>query len=233
MIGTSVLIGIGAWPSVQRFLDRTPPRPAVNVFPEPPLRPPMADCALGPLDRSRPPFWSLGMELGVHRTVIEQRFLWLVSPQDGRPIGLPDAVLIDDRALRYPRWRPDASPADDWPMNDACSQITALRRSTAASFRRMNRDAAGQVFRWLTLPVPIILTRTPSTERERPEFMRIDPNRVGILRFSHVGFSADSTQALVAVGRYYAWGWSEGTYYLLERRGDVWRIVDESLIWQV
>ena len=97
----------------------------------------------------------------------------------------------------------------------------------------MNLNPDARAYRWLSLRVPIVYRRPPARETEWPDFMRIDPDRVGILRLSRVGFSDDGTQALVAVGRYYAWGWSEGMYYLLERSGSTWRIVDEAIMWQV
>lgn len=232
VICTILLVGIAGWLRVQRFLNRTPPIPAVATPATREVRPPMGNCTLGPLDPMRPPFWSLPMELAVQRVVIEQRFLWTVSRRGLAPIGLPTEIQLDDRVLEYPPGRLEGSQSG-WPMNDACREIPALRRSTAASFRRMNRDGGGRVFGWLALPVPIVPKRLPLPERERADFMRIDPDRVGILRLSHVGFSADATQALVAVGRYYAYGWSEASYYLLERRYSTWWIVDEVKIWEV
>lgn len=159
---------------ITRFLDRTPPAPYIAREPEPP--PPLGDCRLGPLDNSRPRFWSVALELDVQRAVIEGRFTWRVSRTTGEPIGLPEKFIVDDRVL------PPPHETDPRTMNDACRTLPALRRSTAAGFRRMNRNPEDRVSRWLSLQVPIAYRRLPVMETEWPAFMPIDPDRVGVLR---------------------------------------------------
>ena len=223
LVGGLSLVSLAAAAPIQQFVDRTRPAPYIAREPEPP--PALGDCRLGPLDTSRARFWSFALELDVQRTVIESRFIWHVSGTTARPLGIPETILLDDRIL-------PSRHEDSWTMNEACSSLAALRRSTAASYRRVNRTPDDRVSRWLSLQVPIAYRRLPIST-DWPDFMRIDPDRVGILRLSRVGFSDDGSQALIALGRYYASGRSEGFYYLLERRGSSWRIMDEAIIWQV
>lgn len=58
-----------------------------------------------------------------------------------------------------------------------------------------------------------------------------DPRRIGVLRFSRVGFNRAENVALVYVGDHRPDGSGGGFLVLLRRAGRDWRIVDTEVLW--
>jgi hypothetical protein len=105
-------------------------------------------------------------------------------------------------------------------MTYVCEQMSTLRVSTAASFRRANHVPGAPLFRWLSLPVPVRFVE-PTEEVLKTG---------SVLRFSRAGFSDDFTQALVVV-EFRRDGFGEGNYFLLERRGGPWIVMSRVGMW--
>jgi hypothetical protein len=220
LLGVAVVLlvaAVGVW-RLERFLASESLRPAV---PGPGERAPLDGCTNGRLDRSRPRAWSLMDEAEVYSTIIRTELLPRPT-RDLTPQTLPDRILVHPHLADARPWGGDGRR---WSMTFACEQLPRLLVATAASFRMANRRDGEGIFRFISVPVPVAYA-LPT----RKALLALE-GTPGYLRFSRAGFSDDAKQALVYLERTVAYGFTEGTFYLLQRQDGAWRVVERQVAW--
>jgi hypothetical protein len=77
----------------------------------------------------------------------------------------------------------------------------------------------------------VSLAPIPAARRLSTKFLRFDPTRIGVLKFSRVGFNRRENEALAYIGDHRPDGSGAGFLIFLRRAGQNWEIVSTEVLW--
>lgn len=231
VLGTLVVAmvsAVGVW-RLEQFVRRIEPPPVFSDVPQrlEYQRDPLAACKEARRDLSRPPVISFTEEAAVYQALITQHLLPTFDRYGLKPIA-SRRIIVDPMTVEQ---REHHTGSSRWWLNSACTEMPALAKSTARSFRFANRMASAPLPRLFSLPVSVLFAAPSGGMEERQRFFASIQDSAGFVRLSRVGFAPDMRQALVYIEHSQSYGWGSGMYFLLVLDGGRWRIRDTHLDW--
>ncbi len=163
----------------------------------------------------------------VYNAVIERTYI--------RP-GIKRVVVDDRTPFPYDSSKVDIPRETDWMMKGFAP--VSIEPETVASYFAANRKPS-RIHNHFTLSVPVILydleardsfSRFVKNRDFWTAFYHRYPHSSGILALSRVGFNRTEEQALVYVRSSCGSLCGAGEYYLLSRKGGIWRVEARFLV---
>jgi hypothetical protein len=160
-------------------------------------------------------------EYPIYDLVIEKKFL----------TSQTELVLIDRLTVTnlggedWHQFFGGAIPADT---------LTDFLHKARRPARLESRFTLGVRYRFVTgdkIEEPEVFLPAIPVARPQSRGTRFDPTRIGVLRFSRVGFNRQENVALVYVGDHRPDGSGGGFLILLRRSGQAWQIVETEVLW--